>query len=342
MTLHPPLAFAVATAVSAALCAALCRWSVPLNLVAVPRADRWHTRFTPNSGGIAIAAASLPVSLVVRGPYLSIAVCAAVIAVLGFIDDRIQLRPLPKFLGQLLAAAMVTLAGCHIALSHSWLVNSVVTILWITAVSNAFNLIDNMDGLSAGTAIIACVPMLVIALWRKDAPTVLFVAGLGGGLLGFMIFNFHPARIFMGDCGSMFVGFSIACASTTVRPAHGTVPLEDLWIAVLVVLYPIFDMLLVSVARIRSGRSITVGGRDHSSHRLVRLGLSQRWAVALLWVISAVGAYAALFAWREPAGGVALSIVIVPVLLAFGILLVSVPIYATRDTHQAREPALVK
>jgi UDP-GlcNAc:undecaprenyl-phosphate GlcNAc-1-phosphate transferase len=341
MTLNPLFAFAMAAAGSAALCAALCRWSIPLKLVAAPRADRWHTGFTPNSGGIAIAAASLPILLVVRGPYGPIAVCAAVMAVFGFIDDRIQLRPLPKFVGQLLAAAMVTFAGCHISLSHSWLLNSVVTILWIVGVSNAFNLIDNMDGLSAGTAIIASVPILAIALWRHDAPTMLFAAVLGGALLGFMTFNFHPARIFMGDCGSLFIGFSVACASLTVSSAHVTVPLEQLWIPVLMVLYPIFDVLLVSVARTRAGRSITVGGRDHSSHRLVRLGLSQRWAAALLWMISAVGVCAALFAYRAPAEGGALSIVIVLGLLAFGIFLLSIPVYATPDVHHTRPSARI-
>lgn len=333
MKIEPIFAFAISVSLSTALCVGLCRWSISLGLVASPRADRWHTRLTPNSGGIAIVLASLVACIGLHGRCRSIAICAVLMAVLGFVDDRVQLRPLTKLLGQALIAVLVASAGLHFVLSHSVALDSGITVLWIIGISNALNLIDNMDGLSAGTAVIACAPILLLAAWGQDASVITFVSALAGALVGFLIFNFHPARIFMGDCGSMFIGFSIACLSIAVSPTRNYFLLEGLWIPILIVLYPIFDILLVCTARRRAGRPITLGGRDHSSHRLVWLGFSQRSAVGLLWLGSVFGACAAIFAFRLPSDGLMISAITAGCIFSSGALLLLVPIYAPQNAQ---------
>jgi UDP-GlcNAc:undecaprenyl-phosphate GlcNAc-1-phosphate transferase len=330
-------AFLLATLLSCGLTWLLVRWSVQLRLVAQPRADRWHVKPTPNTGGLAIAIAFACCYLSLASKeYRIIAICAGFMAMLGFLDDRVQLRPLVKFAGQS-AAAMVLIASGVIFHATPWeWINVLLTFLWITGITNAFNLIDNMDGLCAGVAVIICGSRLALALRYQDSGGALLLAILAGSIVGFLVFNHKPARIFMGDCGSMFIGFSLGTLAIASPMPNTRIFVSALFFPALTFLYPIFDTVLVSVLRRSAGRPISVGGRDHSSHRLVSLGLTERKSVWLLWLLAAAGAGAGVLTQAMPVGVVAIAALLVTGVSVFGIFLATLPAYLIPDTAPVR------
>jgi UDP-GlcNAc:undecaprenyl-phosphate/decaprenyl-phosphate GlcNAc-1-phosphate transferase len=262
-----------------------------LGWTAAPRTDRWHTVPTPSSGGLAIflsCAAAYWLICPGRQPRIALAVTA--LWILGFVDDRRRLGLLAKLAVQVAAAGFVVLGGVVLPLAASHLVNMALSMFWIVTITNAFNLIDNMDGLCAGVVIVICLfraGLLISEGHRADAD--LWVI-LGAALAGFLFFNHHPARIFMGDCGSLPAGFALgALILTGPVMQKGDLP-AGFFYAALTFAYPIFDLALVSILRKLSGRPISVGGRDHSSHRLASLGLEQRRVVWILWLLTAFGA----------------------------------------------------
>ena len=315
----------------------LIRWSVRLRLVAQPRSDRWHGEATPNTGGLAILFASVfCYFLFAPGRYAVVAVCAGLVSLLGFLDDRVQLRPLLKFAGQSVAVIVVIASGVVFRGTPWDWVNLVITFLWIAGITNAFNLIDNMDGLCAGVAVIICGSRIVLAVRNHDDGGALLLAVLAGAVLGFLIFNHKPARIFMGDCGSMFVGFSLGALAIASPVPNTRVFVSTIFYPALAFLYPIFDTVLVSVLRRSAGRPISVGGRDHSSHRLVSLGLTERKTVWLLWLLAAVGASAGLLSYLMPVGVLAIAILLISGVSIFGIFLATLPAYVMPDTAPVR------
>lgn len=336
-SMSPAWAFLSAALLSSGLTYLLVRWSDRLRLVAQPRADRWHGKATPNTGGVAILIASACCYLFfASGQYLVIAVCGAFVSLLGFLDDRVQLRPLVKFSGQSVAVVVVIASGAVFRVTPWEWANLILTFLWIAGITNAFNLIDNMDGLCAGVAVIICGSRFVLALQKHDGDEALLMAILAGSVLGFLIFNYKPARIFMGDCGSMFVGFSLG-ALAIARPLPNTrVFVSALFYPALAFLYPIFDTLLVSVLRRSAGRPISVGGRDHSSHRLVSLGLTERRAVWLLWLLAAIGAGTGLLTYTMPVGVLVISVLLISGVSVLGIFLATLPAYIVPDTAPVR------
>jgi UDP-GlcNAc:undecaprenyl-phosphate GlcNAc-1-phosphate transferase len=308
-----------------------------LRLIAEPRADRWHGAATPNTGGLAILIASACCYLAFASDrYPVIALCAASICMLGFFDDRVQLRPLVKFAGQSAAVVVVIASGTVFRATPWEWANLVLTFLWIAGITNAFNLIDNMDGLCAGVAVIICASRFVLAHQNHDEGGALLLAVLAGSLLGFLIFNYKPARIFMGDCGSMFVGFTLGSLAIASPVPNTRVFVSTLFYPALAFLYPIFDTVLVSVLRRGAGRPISVGGRDHSSHRLVSLGLTERKAVLLLWLLAAAGAAAGLLTYMMPVGVLALAALLITGVSVFGIFLATLPSYVIPDTAPVR------
>ena len=275
----------------------LCRLvALRFGFIARPREDRWNQRPVALFGGVGIAIAffgcsaafgvvhELPV--VVGG--------AAAMFLFGLADDILRLKPATKLIVQIAVASSLVFAGYRLNWVESSTLDIVLTLVWVVGLTNAFNLLDNMDGLCAGIAIIACGALMVDLLPGAGGRTfadVTYLAVLLGATTGFLVYNRHPAAIFMGDSGSLLLGFSFA--AITVSAGHQIPGRSDILsivaAPVLVLLIPIFDTTLVTLSRWRSGRRASQGGRDHSSHRLVAIGLSERRAVTLLWLLAAVG-----------------------------------------------------
>jgi UDP-GlcNAc:undecaprenyl-phosphate GlcNAc-1-phosphate transferase len=288
-----------------------------LGWVARPREDRWHQRPTALMGGIAIFLGTAITWLVQYGPggMPPLLLPAFGIFLLGVADDRLHLPPYIKLIGQLAAAALFVTQGPTIEGLPPWIALP-VTVFWLVGITNAVNLLDNMDGLAAGVTAISALAMGAYCLGNGNAASAAMVLALAGGAAGFLIYNFNPARIFMGDCGSMFLGFSLAALALdgTQRSAPNLV--LALLLPVVVLAIPIFDTTLVSVSRVLHGRSVSQGGRDHSSHRLVALGLSERAAVLVFYGLTALFGVLALAATRLSV----LVVILLATLLAIGLL----------------------
>lgn len=314
---------------SAVLTWVLIRYSVPLKLTAPPAADRWHKIPTPSSGGVAILLACGFVYIsAFRGQFTPIAVGALVLGVLGFVDDRLKLKPLPKLAIQIGVAGWMIASGYVFPASPWPVVNAAFSLVWIIGITNAFNLIDNMDGLCAGVTIITAVFRIGIGIGKGFTTEAGLFAVIAGGFAGFLLFNYKPARIFMGDTGSMLAGFTLATLSLASPLAHTKVLAAELAYPALTFLYPIFDTTLVSVLRRAAGRPISVGGRDHSSHRLASMGMSERKVVWILWLLTALGGFAGLLIQWLPLVVVAAAALLVLLLTSFGIFLATLPSYA--------------
>jgi UDP-GlcNAc:undecaprenyl-phosphate GlcNAc-1-phosphate transferase len=211
-----------AAMLSAALTYLLVRFSLRLRLIAQPRLDRWHKTPTPNTGGVAVFfTCVLLYTLFAWGQYPMIAAAAAGIAVVGFLDDRMQLRPVVKFLAQSICVVAVMASGVEFRATPWEAANLALTFLWVAGITNAFNLIDNMDGLCGGVVVIISASRFWFAIQTSDAGGALISALLCGSFLGFLVFNYRPAKIFMGDCGSMLAGFTLG-ALTIASPVPRT------------------------------------------------------------------------------------------------------------------------
>jgi UDP-GlcNAc:undecaprenyl-phosphate GlcNAc-1-phosphate transferase len=307
-TVLQPFALAFLLAV---LLVPLCRrLAFRVGLVAHPREDRWHRTSIPLLGGIAIGIATFAASLLtgVADDVAVFLIAAVVIFMAGLVDDVLSLRPSTKLIVQLATASVLVAFDFRLNWMDSRLLDSVVTMVWVVGLTNAFNLLDNMDGLCAGTAVVVAL-MMVAGFWMgatRDAAAgeMAFLAIIAGASAGFLVYNFPPASIFMGDCGALMLGFTLGALTLGSEGVRGsrTDVLSVMAAPVLVLLLPIFDTTLVTVARILSGRSPATGGRDHSSHRLVAIGLSERSAVFLLWGLAAAGGAIGLVV-RSATGG---------------------------------------
>src|SRR5438309_3205419 len=288
-------------------------------MVALPRKDLWHSEPTPLLGGIAIYLGSTAVILwFARNDMrlLGLVGGGTILFVTGLIDDFRHLRPHTKLIAQILAACALVLSGVRVETPWLAAVSIPLTVLWVVGITNAFNLLDNMDGLSAGTAVIASAFLFAFSVSVGHVEVAVLSLALGGAALGFLIFNFNPARIFMGDSGSMYLGFTLS--GITLLGTHEMA--SDVFFVLLVPAammgLPIMDTTLVTIVRTLEGRPLSQGGRDHLSHRLVAVGLTERQSVLVLYVLAASFGSLGLIA---RAAGVWLSL-----LLAGGIFVVAV------------------
>jgi UDP-GlcNAc:undecaprenyl-phosphate GlcNAc-1-phosphate transferase len=267
-------------------------------LVAAPSADRWHERATPLLGGIgiflglsaglwlAIAVGAIPLTREVGGIYAGI----ALLFVAGLVDDLHALPPLAKLALQIAAAIVVVATGTNVQLIHADVLAWGLAVLWLVGMTNAFNLLDNMDGLATSLAAIAFGFFAIDAVTIHPNHTVLALSLAGAfACCGFLPFNLRPggkALVFMGDSGSQLLGFALAALGLSASWKVAGTTVATLLLPVLVLAVPILDTTLVTVVRLLEGRPVYQGGRDHSSHRLVRFGLSEKNAVLLLASIS--------------------------------------------------------
>jgi UDP-GlcNAc:undecaprenyl-phosphate/decaprenyl-phosphate GlcNAc-1-phosphate transferase len=289
---------AVTAALSLIFTSLVRRWAHQLGIVAVPRRDRWHSRPTALMGGIAIYLAFV-IGCFIFAPDLSrahpILIAATILFGAGIIDDIRQLKPYVKLVMQVVAASIVVFGGLRLqgVIWTSWGADF-LTIFWLVAITNAINLLDNMDGLAGGISLIACAFLAISFLVNGQTTEAALPLILAGAIAGFLRFNFNPASIFMGDCGSMFLGFALSGIALLSDFGRARNLVSVLATPVLILTIPIFDTMVVTVTRKLSGRPVSQGGRDHTSHRLVALGMSERRATLLLYLFAALSGALAL------------------------------------------------
>ncbi|HEX8184975.1 MAG TPA: MraY family glycosyltransferase, partial [Blastocatellia bacterium] len=302
-----------------------------VGLVAAPRQDRWHKKATPLLGGVAIYTAFV-IGYAIFAPKLSstvpILVAGTLLFFTGLVDDIIRIKPYAKLVIQLMAAAMIVYFGLHLPwVEYQW-VNDVITIFWLVGITNAMNLLDNMDGLAGGISLVACAFLTITFLLNGQVEEAMFPALLGWAVLGFLVFNWNPASIFMGDSGSMFLGLVLSGAALLSDTGRFRSLTSVLLTPVLILMIPIFDTCMVTITRKLSGRAISHGGRDHTSHRLVALGVTERRAVLMLCLFAVVcGLLALMVRVLEAAFVLALVPAFALLILFLGLYLGKVRIY---------------
>ncbi|HEX8287395.1 MAG TPA: hypothetical protein VF556_05335 [Pyrinomonadaceae bacterium] len=310
--------------------------------VAKPKSDRWHKKPTAMFGGVAIFLSTLLMyalfvpktkeSLIIMGG-------SSFLFLVGFIDDFLNVKPYQKLVGQLVGATVVIGLGLHLPLTGYELFDIWITVLWLIGITNAINLLDNMDGLAAGIAAIGAFSLAIGFGANNHTPELLLVSAFVGALVGFLVYNFNPASIFMGDCGSMFVGFLLSSSvllNQTGGRSRGVFSI--LAVPVLILFVPIFDTTFVTILRKMWGRKASQGGRDHTSHRLVALGLSERAAVLMLYAFAVVAGTLSLLVARLPmTQSFALILIFIIVLTIVGVYLSKVQVYERQDEALAQK-----
>jgi UDP-GlcNAc:undecaprenyl-phosphate GlcNAc-1-phosphate transferase len=328
------IAVVLATVTAIAVGGLVRRLAPVYGAVVPPRPDRWHSAPTPTMGGIAIASATLvgfgaiALTAGVDGLLDWSAVLAAAVAmfVVGLLDDRLQLSPVAKLVASLAVGAFLVFALIGAdpegALPSGY---TLLGIIWFAGICHAFNLLDNMDGLAAGVALIAAIFMAALLGLALGSGLSMLLIALIGALAGFLYWNRPRARLFMGDCGSLFIGALLGGASL-VPIFHSLVAfVSPAILIVLILVVPLFDTSFVLVLRRLAGRSATRGGTDHVSHRLVSLGFSERSAVRILYLLGLIGGLTAwiLVRWSTD---------VEPILIValFGVVVILVGIYLAR------------
>jgi len=311
-----------------------------LGVVAKPKTDRWHKKPTAMLGGVAIWL-SVVITYLVFVPHTPygwvILKASSFLFMVGLIDDLVHTKPYQKLIGQVLGSAFVVYYGLSLPWTHSLSLNMALTIFWLIGITNAVNLLDNMDGLAAGIAILAAGFLALSFINNGQLTDALMLAAFAGALLGFLIYNSNPASIFMGDCGSMFVGFFLASSAlVNVSGGRSRSFLPVLAVPILVLFIPIFDTTFVTILRKLSGRAASQGGRDHTSHRLVALGMSERRAVWMLYGFAALSGVLAVIVQRMKLDVSLAAIAGFTILLTLvGVYLAGVKVYDPTEEEEA-------
>jgi UDP-GlcNAc:undecaprenyl-phosphate GlcNAc-1-phosphate transferase len=299
LVLAPAIAFVIALGAVA--------WAERLarrfGVMATPGSDSRHTKPTAMLGGVAIATAFLGgLALVGHLPWWILAGTCALTAV-GLIDDVLVMRPGQKLAAQIAVTLGVLIAAPPLLFGHNSWLGFALVFLWLIGTTNAFNLIDGLDGLATGIGIVTTLAVAVTAILHHHPALAVWALALGGALCGFLVYNFHPASIFMGDAGALPVGFLLGIFALQAGSISSNSRLTVAVFPLLVMLVPILDTSIVTATRLAIGRPISRRGLDHSHHRLLSLGLPDRsvaivcWAVALVAASCAVGASVAPHAY---------------------------------------------
>jgi UDP-GlcNAc:undecaprenyl-phosphate GlcNAc-1-phosphate transferase len=289
------------------------RWALMTRRVAVPKDSRWHKKETALLGGVSIYVSTMAVWVLsvafmdwknLSMPYLPVMLCSTAVFALGLADDILNMDPQHKLAAQFVIASILLFFGFRLEWTVSETANLFISLIWIVGITNAFNLLDNMDGLSAGIALIAGTFIFLTyylnpVIGISTGHILIMCSAYLGSLLGFLVYNFNPASIFMGDAGSLFIGFFMGCLTvmggdeTSVGSSAGHT-LSVIAIPILIVFIPILDTGFVSLMRKLFRRPISQGGKDHSSHRMVAIGFSERKAVLVLYAFSIASGLIAL------------------------------------------------
>lgn len=335
-----PASFLLAVALTFAVRQAARRYG----FVAKPKSDRWHKKPTAMMGGVAIFLTTVVMYLLFV-PYTHQAWVilggSTFLFLVGLIDDLIQIKPYQKLIGQFIGVALIVSFGLVLPWTDSEVFNIALTGFWLIGITNAINLLDNMDGLAAGISAIAAIVLAVTLTLSGQPNELLLILVFIGALAGFLVYNFNPASIFMGDSGSMFVGFFLA-SSVLLNELGGRsrTIFTVLAVPALILFVPIFDTTFVTILRKVWGRKASQGGRDHTSHRLVALGLSERSAVLMLYGFAILAGVLSIFVRQlQPTQSLALIALFILVLTIIGVYLAKVKVYEEQESAAAASNA---
>ncbi|MCI3921372.1 undecaprenyl/decaprenyl-phosphate alpha-N-acetylglucosaminyl 1-phosphate transferase [Paenibacillus sp. TRM 82003] len=301
------LGFFVALLLALGVTPAVKRFAIKVGAVDAPNQRKVHTRIMPRLGGLAIYLAFVAALLValplIQGekPHViwGLLLGGTIVTIVGALDDRFDLSPKVKLLGQIVAASIVVSFGVKVdfvtlpfgdGTQMGWL-SIPITIFWIVGVTNAINLIDGLDGLAAGVSAIATGTIFVLALIMGNVTVALLAAVLLGSILGFLFFNFHPAKIFMGDSGALFLGFSLATLSVL---GFKQATLISFVVPIFILGVPLSDTFFAIVRRTLNKTPISAADKNHLHHCLLALGLSHRNSVLAIYGIAAMFATSAV------------------------------------------------
>lgn len=254
-----------------------------------PQDNKVHAHPTPLLGGVSIFAAFFIAlftkeTVIALAPVRAMLIGALILFIIGLIDDKMGMMPNFKLLGQFLAAMVIVKSGLRVEFINNYYLSVAITYVWIIGITNSFNLLDNMNGLSAGIAVISAFFFGIISYMNGQYEISIISFALAGGSIGFLRYNFPKASIFMGDTGSLVLGYVLS--TIAIMGNWKTYILTtSLMVPVLVLGYPIFDTALVSIMRLLEKRSIFQGGKDHSSHRLALMGFKRVKAVLIIYAI---------------------------------------------------------
>lgn len=274
---------------------------------------RWNPKEKPSLGGISFYVVflfSFIFTLQMPGqsqgfnlPIIGILVAATLAFLMGLADDAFNTQPLLKFLTQVFCALILIFSGHSISVFENAFVNYLLTVLWVVGIMNSINMLDNMDGITTLVSILICFFMVAVnvSLLNTNSYSTVLNLGVLGALCGFLVYNFHPSKMFMGDTGSQFLGLFLAvmginnCWNYSNPTPLAAFPFLNLVIVGLVFLLPLTDTITVVINRLRAGHSPFVGGKDHTTHHLFFKGLTEK-RIAILFFFS--GAVGVAFAWR--------------------------------------------
>ena len=310
-----------------------------LGLVARPREDRWNARTVALLGGTAVwigTVGSVAVTAVWSPTIAWLVAAGTLLFIVGLVDDFKNLKPTTKLTAEIGVACLIVAGGWTLDWTGSATFNALLTILWFVGITNAFNLLDNMDGVCAGVALIAAVAYGV-GPGGGSAELPVYAAALAGACAGFLLYNFQPASIFLGDSGSLFLGSAFAVLTIVSDAPARTGIVSTLAVPALVLLLPIYDTIFVTLTRKLAARSASVGGRDHTSHRLVALGFSERQTALLLYALAAAGGAAALTLRYSRTEGIAIAALLVLGVTLLAVFLSSVSVYDGDDFALLRD-----
>jgi len=280
-------------------------------------------------GGLAVFTAfllSIGMTFEFDAELLALLLASTIVTMVGLIDDFGALTPKPKVIGQVVAVFVLLKAGIMVQVAFiPWWAQLIITILWLVGLSNAFNLVDIMDGLAAGLGVIAATFLLVVALLNGRFMVAAFTVAMIGALLGFLRSNFHPATIYLGDCGSLFIGLTLGALAMVMDYTHYN-PLG--WLAPLYILaVPLVDTLYVIVLRVRAGRKVYYGSPDHFPLRIRRRldGWTEGTVVVSYAVAVVFGALGLVVLFLDPVSTLILTSVVGALVLGFLVWLAAVP-----------------
>lgn len=292
------------------------KFAIKVGAIDQPKALGVHDKPMPLAGGTAIVVSFVVISLLIvphmkgfnLNEFAGLLVGILIISTLGFLDDLYQLSPKIRIFFQLLAALIVVFSGTRIEwLSWPWASNGLIplhtlgnfiSVIWIVGLTNAINFIDGLDGLATGVASIASITFMVISFLFGPPVVVVLAAILAGSCLGFLPHNFNPAKIFMGDTGSTFLGFTLAVIS--IQGLTKSYTMITIIVGAIVLGLPIFDTSFAIIRRLLNNQSIAQGDRGHLHHRLVDKGISHKKAVLTMYAVSGCfGIAGILFALKD-------------------------------------------